>query len=43
LEFVLQKCKNGLPFTWETIQIKAFEFATSLMILQQAVRAHNDI
>jgi hypothetical protein len=34
LEFVLGKCENGLRFTLETIQIKALEVATSLMILQ---------
>ena len=43
LKFLLGKCKNGLPVTWETIQMKVFEVATSLKILQQAVRAHNDI
>jgi hypothetical protein len=32
LEFMLQKCKNGLPVTRETKRIKALEIATSLKI-----------
>jgi hypothetical protein len=32
LEFVLEKCKNGLPVTRETIRMKALEIATSLKI-----------
>jgi hypothetical protein len=32
LEFVLEKRKNGLPITRETIQMKALEIATSLKI-----------
>jgi hypothetical protein len=41
LEFVLEKYKNGLPVTRETIRMKALEIATSLKIPQQDFKASN--
>jgi hypothetical protein len=41
LEFVLEKCKNGLPVARETIRMKALEIATSLKILRQDFKASN--
>jgi hypothetical protein len=41
LEFVLEERKNGLPFTRETIRMKALEIATSLKILWQDFKASN--
>jgi hypothetical protein len=39
---VLEKHKNGLPVTRETIQMKALEIATSLKIPRQDFKASND-
>jgi hypothetical protein len=39
LEFVLEKRKNGLPVTRETIRMKALEIATSLKIPRQDFKA----
>jgi transposase-like protein len=41
LEFVLEKHKNGLPITRETIRIKALEITTSLKIPRQDFKASN--
>jgi hypothetical protein len=41
LEFVLEKCKNDLPVTRETIRMKALEVATSLKIPRQDFEASN--
>jgi transposase-like protein len=41
LEFVLEKRKNCLPITRETIRMKALEIATSLKIPQQDFKASN--
>jgi transposase-like protein len=41
LEFVLEKRKNGLPVTRETIRMKALEIATSLKIQRQDFKASN--
>jgi hypothetical protein len=41
LEFLLEKCKNGLPVTIETIRMKAFEIVTSLKIPRQDFKASN--
>jgi hypothetical protein len=41
LEFVLEKRKNGLPITRETIRMKALEIATFLKIPQQDFKASN--
>jgi hypothetical protein len=41
LEFVLEKRKNGLPVTRETIGMKALEIATSLKISRQDCKASN--
>jgi hypothetical protein len=42
LEFVLEKRKNGLPITRETIRMKALEIATSQKIPWQDFKASND-
>jgi hypothetical protein len=41
LEFVVEKCKNGLPITRVTIRMKALEIATSLKIPRQDFKASN--
>jgi transposase-like protein len=41
LEFVLEKCKNGLPITRETIRVKALEIATFLKIPLQDFKSSN--
>jgi hypothetical protein len=39
---VLEKHKNGLPVTRETIRMKALEIATSLKIPRKNFKASND-
>jgi hypothetical protein len=41
MEFVLEKRKNGLPITRETIRLKALENATSLKIPHQDFKDSN--
>jgi hypothetical protein len=41
LEFVLEKCKNGLPVTREAIRMKALEIARFLKIPRQDFKASN--